>query len=151
VKILVVEDEAIIAEDIREILVEMDHTVRCVNNPEAAERFACSGWPEMILMDMNLQTRGDGLIAAHKIVERWDIPVIFVTSSPMSEIFVDSRSLSCGYCSKPVDPEKLERAIEKMIARKRLSVGFAASESAGKNLLRSRQKRGFDFKIRTPF
>ena len=131
-KILIVEDEAIIAEDIREILLDMNHSVRWVTNPKAAELSAISGWPDVILMDVNLQKNGDGLAAAHKILECWDIPVVFVTSAPMSEVFADSRSISFGYCGKPVDQEKLSMAIQKAITGRALSTPFVVSQPAGK-------------------
>jgi CheY-like chemotaxis protein len=131
-KILIVEDEAIIAEDIREILVGMNHSVRWATNPEAAQRLATSGWPDLILMDVNLQRKGDGLNAARRILELWDIPVIFVTSTPMNEVFADPALLNCGYCGKPVDQEKLSSALQKTITRRMLLNLFFTPDRAGK-------------------
>jgi DNA-binding response OmpR family regulator len=112
--ILIVEDEAIIAEDIRQIALALGHQVRWVATGEKAEEYALTHWPEIILMDVNLQEKGDGVAAVAKILASSNIPVIFVTSVPISEVFrsVSYLKLHCGYLSKPIDHLELATAIQ---------------------------------------
>lgn len=113
-RILIVEDEAIIAEDIRQIASAWGHSVRWAITGEKAEQCARNGWPDLILMDANLQRKGDGVEAAARILKHYDVPVIFVTSVPIGEIFdnFDYLNLKCRYLSKPIDARKLEIAIQ---------------------------------------
>lgn len=80
-RIMVVEDEGIIAEDIQESLHDMGYEVTAVvaSGAEALDK-ARFGVPDLVLMDVLLQGDMDGIQAAHLIRSELDIPIIYLTS-----------------------------------------------------------------------
>ncbi len=81
-KILIVEDEALIAESLRLDLENMGFSAfRLVDSGEEAVNQAREYKPDLILMDISLRGRMDGKTAAEKIYQDVDssIPVIFLT------------------------------------------------------------------------
>lgn len=113
-RILVVEDEFIIAEDIKEKLIGFGYeVVDTVGSGREAIDLAKRKQPDLILMDIKLQGRMDGIETASEIWGRYDIPVIFLTS------FSDLRTLQrakmaepFGYVVKPFHDSNLRSTIE---------------------------------------
>ena len=78
--ILVVEDEALIADDLERTLRRLGYAVPAViaegeRALEAAERHA----PSLVLMDIKLKGRVDGIDAARAIQDRFETPIVFIT------------------------------------------------------------------------
>lgn len=114
IKILVVEDEIIIAEDLKRILKEFDYDVGNValSGKEAIE-FAKRENPNLILMDINLNSEINGIEAAIIIRRQFDIPVVFLTAfSDKETIEQAKKSEAFGYLIKPYAPEELKTTIE---------------------------------------
>ncbi|MDD1664717.1 MAG: response regulator [Methanomicrobiales archaeon] len=113
-KILVVEDEFITAADIQNNLQEMGFDVPIsVDNGETAIQKAGELMPDLILMDITLMGKMNGIEAAERIRELYGIPVIFLTAH--SEQLTVQRSLSSnpyGYIIKPFEPSNLRVSIE---------------------------------------
>jgi CheY-like chemotaxis protein len=81
--VLIIEDEPIIAMDIEELVLSCGHRVVGVAaTEEDAINIAERTRPGLILADINLGAGGDGSAAVARIMERHDIPVIFVTAYP---------------------------------------------------------------------
>lgn len=116
-RILIVEDEAIIAEDLREILINMGHEAQWVMSAEGAISWAKKCWPDVILMDVNLHRKGDGVLAAEEIMTFSKVPIIFVTSLPLRDMFEDLHYGRCAYLSKPVTRNQLAAAIQQTTYR----------------------------------
>jgi CheY-like chemotaxis protein len=77
VRVLVVEDESIVAEDLREQLASMGNTVLGpVATGEQAVYVAEHDRPDLVLMDIRLQGRTDGIEAADQIRGKCHIPVV---------------------------------------------------------------------------
>ena len=82
VKILIVEDEGIIAKDIQLRLLHMGYEVPApVATGKAAIQKAEEIHPDLILMDIVLKGDMDGIQAVSRIHERFDIPVIYLTAN----------------------------------------------------------------------
>jgi CheY-like chemotaxis protein len=82
-EVLVIEDEPIIAMDVRQLVEACGHRVVGVAATEAqAVRLAEAKRPGLILADVNLGAGGDGITAVGRIQERLKVPVIFVTAYP---------------------------------------------------------------------
>jgi CheY-like chemotaxis protein len=128
-RILIVEDEAIIAEDMRQILLSLGHTSCWVISTEAAENSVQNGWPEVILMDANLREEGDGIRAANRILQAVRIPLVFLTSSAIREITSVIPHVRWAYCSKPIHRSKLARAIKQALSAALLPAPLAPSHS----------------------
>jgi len=113
-RILVVEDESIIAAAISDDLVDLGYEViDIVASAEAAISCADASCPDLILMDISLQGRLDGIEAAKQIQLRTDTPVVYLTS------YTDEKTLqrsldtnSFGYMLKPYKVRELRATIE---------------------------------------
>lgn len=82
-RVLIIEDEPIIAMDLRMLVQDCGHTVIGVAATEAdAVRLAAEGDARLILADINLGRGGNGIRAVQEILTRVDVPVIFVTAYP---------------------------------------------------------------------
>ncbi|NER04538.1 MAG: response regulator, partial [Okeania sp. SIO3C4] len=80
-KILIVEDESIIAEDLADSLRVMGYMViDIVSSAEEAILIAVEKQPNLILMDVMLQGKMDGITAAEQIHLSSQIPIIFLTA-----------------------------------------------------------------------
>jgi CheY-like chemotaxis protein len=116
-KILIVEDEAILAMCLQDKLVDLGYGIHAaVGSGEQAVQAALDHRPDLVLMDIKLSGRMDGLEAARQIRELFDIPVIFM--SAYSDVDTLQRALltgSAGYLIKPVQLESLGRVIERAL------------------------------------
>ena len=82
-KILIVEDELIFAHEMELWLVEHGYEVSgIVSRGDKAVNSAISLHPDLVLMDIQLKGRMDGINAAIQIKKKEDIPIIFLTGNP---------------------------------------------------------------------
>jgi AmiR/NasT family two-component response regulator len=113
-RILIVEDEAIIAVDLQRRLRRMGcEIVGIAGSGEEALRLATALKPELVLMDINLHGGIDGTQAAQQLHAQLQLPVVYLTAS--SEASVVSRaklSNAFGYLLKPLDERLLQITIE---------------------------------------
>ena len=80
-RILVVEDERITAEDIKDSLNNLGYEVSdLVSSGEEAVKKVEELQPDLILMDIRLEGEMDGIDAVEEIREKYDIPVIYLTA-----------------------------------------------------------------------
>ena len=81
VDILVVEDEGITAKDIKNSLEKADYNVVAVlTNGEDAVKFSEEKKPDLVIMDIKLDGKLDGVDAAQIIESKFGIPIIYLTS-----------------------------------------------------------------------
>ncbi|MBF0539865.1 MAG: response regulator [Nitrospirae bacterium] len=114
VKILLVEDEFIIADSMRMALKYRGYTVtNIVTNGKDAIEHAKTENPDIILMDIILQNGINGIEAAIKIHDLYNIPIIYTTSYYNEQLFERAKIASpYGYLIKPCSDKDLERTIE---------------------------------------
>ena len=113
-KILIVEDESIIAEDISDSLISLGYGISgMVYSGEEAIEAAAKFRPDLILMDVNLQGEMDGITAAAEIRSRFQIPVVYLTA------YTDENTLRrvnatkpFGYIVKPFEEKNLHTTIQ---------------------------------------
>ena len=112
--ILVVEDEALIADDLQRTLVKLGYDVcAVVADGRSAISAAAAHQPSLMLMDIKLQGEMDGINAARVIREGADAPVVFLTShSDSSTLSRASAVRPSGYVVKPFAERDLRVAIE---------------------------------------
>ena len=118
VSILIVEDERIIALDLRAKVARLGHTVAgMAHTGEDAVRLARELEPSLVLMDIMLDGGMDGVEAARRISLEREIPVIFV-SACNDAVTKERACQTCfaGFVSKPVDPADLAARIEAALA-----------------------------------
>ncbi len=113
-RIMVVEDEQIIAVDLTVILRKLAHEVVGVEaTGEGAVERAGRERPDLVLMDIVLKGLLDGIEAAAEIRSLFDIPVIFMTSLSDDGTLRRVRGeMPAGYLIKPVEENELLSSIE---------------------------------------
>ncbi len=119
-KILVVDDEAIITMQLEERLSAMGYTISgmVATGEEAVER-ARSVRPDIVLMDIVMPGKMNGIEAAKIITEEMDIPVVFVTSYADDAIIEKAKNVRpYGYIVKPFNELEIKAAIEVALFRK---------------------------------
>lgn len=117
-RVLVVEDEFIIAEDISETLRSLgyDVTGNAVNYNEAL-KFLDSQYPDIVLVDINLGEEKDGIDVGTAIREKHQLPFIFITSHADKSTVDRAKHLKPnGYLVKPFDKNDLYTCIEIALA-----------------------------------
>lgn len=112
-KVLIVEDESIVAHDIGMILEGMGVTVTAIAQDAAdALRSIADEQPDLVLLDLSLSGRFEGVELAREIDRRWQIPVVFI-SGHLSDTAV--RELgefhAAGYVVKPFHPVNLRETV----------------------------------------
>ncbi len=118
VKILIVEDELIIAEDMRYMLETLGYEVVGVTgDPSEARRLISATNPDIAMLDITLGTQQLGLDLGRDIVENHKIPFIFCTShSDRSTISKATQLHPNGYLVKPFEQKDLFSAVELALA-----------------------------------
>ena len=114
VKILLVEDEGIIAADMENMLSKMGYDVlgTAMDYDEAIEILEVET-PDLILLDVNLGGKKDGIDLAEVINERFKIPFIFTTSYSDGPTIERAKKVNpTNYLVKPFKQEQLFTAIE---------------------------------------
>ncbi len=113
-KVLVVEDEAIVARDIQMRLQDLGYDVPLtVSSGEQAIVKAGEIRPDMIMMDISLKGEMLGTEAACIIREKFDIPVIFLTAySDDKTLESAKKSEPMGYIAKPIEKNDLRITLE---------------------------------------
>ena len=112
-KILVVEDEGIIAEDIKGSLIRLGYTVPAIAaSGEEAIRKSEEFNPDLVLMDIVLQGEIDGIEAAKQICTRFNIPVVYLTAYSDEEMLERAKITEpIGYILKPYNEKELNATI----------------------------------------
>ena len=110
IKILLVEDEAIIARYLSmELELEGYEVCGYVGSGEEAVEMARSENPDLILMDIHLSGKMDGIDATEEIQRFKNIPVIFMTGYSRLEYTERARKLNpLGYFNKPLEVENIK-------------------------------------------
>jgi CheY-like chemotaxis protein len=112
-RILVVEDEQIIAEDLTEKVTRMGHlVVGCAITAEEAVDVAAQSKPDLVLMDIQLAGKMNGAEAAHIIQDRVGSRIVFITAFPRAYLNERTRMRHPGLClTKPISRIQLEAAL----------------------------------------
>ena len=116
-KIMIVEDEVIIAmsyiAELRNASFEVSEAL--VTGEEAVEIFSTIN-PDLILMDIALKGKIDGIGAAKQIIKKKNLPIIFMTGN--SDIETKKRALAlnpAGYMIKPINLRMLIGKIKELL------------------------------------
>ncbi|NJD77008.1 MAG: PAS domain S-box protein [Candidatus Methanoperedens sp.] len=113
-KILVVEDEVIVADDIQKSLNNLGYAVPAiVSSGEAAIKKAGEYIPDLVLMDIVLQGGMDGIETAKQMRSLFDIPVIYLTAYSDKKVLEKAKITEpFGYIIKPFKERELKIALE---------------------------------------
>ena len=124
--ILIVEDEKIIAEDIRKTLTKFKYNVSdIVASGEKAIQIAKENRPDMILMDIMIEGKINGLEAAKHIYREHGIPIIFLTAYANEKFLKQaSEAAPFGYLIKPFEDRELRSTIEMGFYKSKMEIAL---------------------------
>jgi len=110
-RVLIIEDESIIALDLENLVAELGHKVvgSAATKDEAVTK-ARSQKPGLVLADINLGEGGSGIDAVTEILRTFDIPVIFITAYP-ERLLTGERPEPTYLITKPFLPETVQATI----------------------------------------
>ena len=113
-KILVVDDEAYISTQLEEHLTSMDYeVVGIATSGEGAISMAKNLNPDLVLMDIVMPGKLDGIEASEIITRELDIPVIFLTAYADDEFLERAKNVEpFGYILKPFQEKEIKAGIE---------------------------------------
>jgi DNA-binding LytR/AlgR family response regulator len=113
-KILIVEDEIIVATDIEESLESLGYTVQgSVDTGLKAIEAVEKHLPDLVLMDINLKGEMTGIEAATVITQKHDVPIIYLTANADIDTVNKAKvALPYGYIIKPFTDKDLQTNIE---------------------------------------
>ena len=114
VQVLIVEDEAIVSMDLRYKLEAMGHLVLAeVGSGEEAVEAASRLLPDVVLMDIRLNGKMDGIDAAGEIRRQLNIPVVYLTSHADNDTLARVKATEpSGYILKPFFDAELRAVVE---------------------------------------
>ena len=125
-KILVVEDEFLVAKDIQSSLKKLGYNVPVtVAYGEQVIEMMEKHNPDLILMDIMLKGKMTGTDAAIKVLEKRNIPLIFLTAySDDNTISKAKLSQPYGYLVKPYNINELQTAIELALSKHKIDISI---------------------------
>ncbi len=145
-RILIVEDEMIVAQDIRHAVEACGYTVVAViHSGEEAIEWAAKSHPDLVLMDIMLEKDMDGLEAAEKIHSSLDIPIIFLTAYANDQTLQSAKiSEPFGYLIKPFIERELKATLEIAFYKHELEQELRNSKKKYKNIFENIQDVYFE-------
>ena len=111
-RVMVIEDEAIIAMDISAIIQEMGHSVTGIaRTRKEAVALAANERPDLILADIQLADNSSGIDAVNDILAQFDdIPVVFITAFP-ERLLTGDKPEPAFLITKPYSEDQVRSAV----------------------------------------
>jgi len=116
-RILIVEDEMLVAYAMRAILEDLGHEAVGIAPDLAAAMSLAAKCPDLALVDLNLRDGLTGPEIGKRLCEEHDIAVLFITANP--RMLGDGIAGTIGVLTKPTEPEAINAAVEYALRVKR--------------------------------
>lgn len=128
-RVFIVEDETLIQMELADRLTHLGYTVcgAAARGESVLEGFATAK-PDLVLMDINLASRMNGIETASRLRELTDIPIVFLTA--FSDPILISRAMETnpsGYLVKPFEERELHATIQAALTKYRLERALRAA------------------------
>ncbi|NJK52625.1 MAG: response regulator [Leptolyngbyaceae cyanobacterium SU_3_3] len=125
-KILVVEDESVVAWHIQEALQKLGHEVIAIaQTGKDAIKLAIAAQPALVLMDIQLQGSIDGVAASEYIYFQLNLPVVYLTAHADEQTLQRATETSpFGYLVKPFQEAELHSTIKIALRRHQLETAL---------------------------
>ncbi len=116
-KILIVEDEVIIALHLKNLIQRLGkYECTSVSSGEHAVELSKSFEPDLIFMDINLSGQIDGIEAARQIRTEKDVPVVFVSAYTDEDTIEEAKLTNpAGYLTKPIYAHAVEKTLTALL------------------------------------
>lgn len=118
-RVLLVEDEAIVARDLAERIEGLGYSVAgtAASGAEALE-LAAATHPSLVFMDITIQGEMDGVETATEMARHMDVPVVFLTAHTDTGTMQRAKAASpYGYLIKPLDEREILSTVEMALGR----------------------------------
>jgi len=120
-KILVVEDEVEIANNLRDILAVGNYVPLLAHTPNEALEVAREHHPHLVLMDINLGADIDGITTARNILEEFSVPIVYLTAYCETETVDRAKTTApAAYLVKPFEAKDVLTTISVGLSNYRL-------------------------------
>ncbi|MDH5737152.1 MAG: response regulator, partial [Gammaproteobacteria bacterium] len=121
-KVLIIEDEALVARELQIRLTKLDYNVVGVAaSAVEAINLSSEHEPDLLLADIHIKGDMDGIEATRRIRDTRDVPVVFLTAYSDAETVARAKEVTpYGYIIKPVENRELEVAIEIALYKSRV-------------------------------
>lgn len=131
-RLMIVEDEVIIQEQLEEIMAAEGHAVvGSARTGAEAVKMAKKLNPDLILMDIVLKGKMDGIEAAEKIGIKMRVPVLFLSAHSKREFVKRAKRLApLGYILKPILHEQVISAVEVALYKSDMERNLSEAEEA---------------------
>lgn len=128
-RVMVVEDQVIVGKELRATLEKAGYDVATVvTRGEDALGLVEQDKPDLILMDIVLRGRMDGIETAREILSRWSVPIIFITAFADEKVpALAGTAKPFGYLSKPFQERELLASVEAALDRNQAQAVGATS------------------------
>ena len=139
IRILIVEDESLVARDIENMAVSQGYEVCGIaSTGDQSIEMAAEFQPDLVLMDVIIKGSLDGISTAEKIWDSYRIPIIYVTASADEHTLKRAKITEAfGYILKPFDERELKIAIEMAYYKSRMGTKLLEREEWLSALLKS--------------
>lgn len=129
--ILIVEDEKLVARDLKNLLEVLGyHIPKTLCCAEEVFDFIENVVPDLILMDIKLEGKLDGIDIAKRIKKQIDVPIVFLTAFPEEQYFDRAKEVNpAGYLLKPFEERELEITISLALYKHEMDKKLSNSES----------------------
>jgi PAS domain S-box-containing protein len=129
-RILIVEDERIVAEDLKRLLQKLGYAVTGVasSGEEALEQVRAAK-PDLVLMDIRIQGPQDGIEVAERLYAEFDVPVSYLTAYADALTLERAKAtMPFGYILKPFEARSLQTVIELALHRHKMETMLGAMD-----------------------
>jgi len=114
-RILIIEDEAVIAMDLSDLVTAAGHTVCAVESTASgAVEAANRELPDLVLADIQLADGSSGIDAVKDILSSFEVPVIFITAFP-DRLLTGERPEPTFLITKPYSPDMVRAAVSQAL------------------------------------
>lgn len=116
-KILIVEDEFMSVVSLRLVLIRMGYDI-CAEIASGEDVFFCveQKKPDLVIMDINLTGKMDGIKTAEQIRSKYDTPILFWTGYTDRKLLGKVEKIENSVCvTKPVTPDKIGQAVKRIM------------------------------------
>jgi len=146
-RILIVEDERIVALNLQQRLVKLGYEVvgRAASGAEALAK-ACEMHPDLVLMDIHIEGPMDGIDTAARLIEELQVRVIYLTAYSEDATLERARATQpYGYLLKPFSERELHATLQMALERRSADLALKESEELGRLALETAALGSWEF------
>ena len=119
-KILIVEDEILSVISLRIVLKRLGYNI-CAEVSSGEDAILCveQKRPDLVIMDINLAGKMDGIKTAEHIRSKYDTPILFWTGYADRKLLEKACNIENSICIvKPVNPDQIGHAVKKILTKR---------------------------------